>query len=334
MAKCLRRLLAACVMIWGLLTLTACHKSSPAFSQTVKIGILRVPNDVTVARQRQTLQHRCAKQGIKLEFIPFDSGVDANKALLSNSIQMATMGHTNGVVAMAAKIPVKLVWVNDILGSNEALVVRQSTPIKHWSDLRGKKIATPFASTSHYSLMMALKQQHLLGQVELMDMQTTEIVAAWKRGDIDGAYTWEPSLSELDHARRLTDSAQLAQEHHLTANITLATTTFIKQQPEVLKTILHCLNDVHIESQHQRQQIYQAAAANLQLNPATVKKQIGTSRWLASRKQRQFMQSTFTQQFYQTSRFMWQQQTLSQPVSYQTCQDFIDNQFVPKEQPK
>lgn len=334
MSKFLRRLLGGFVLICGLLSLTACQKSSQASTQTVKIGILRVPNDVTVARQRQTLQHRCAKQGIKLEFIPFDSGVDANKALLSNSIQMATMGHTNGVVAMAAKIPVKLVWVNDILGSNEALVMRQSTPIRHWSDLRGKKIATPFASTSHYSLMMALKQHHLLGQVELMDMQTTEIVAAWKRGDIDGAYTWEPSLSELDHARRLTDSAQLAQEQHLTANITLATTTFMKQQPEILKIILHCLNDVHIESQHQRQQIYRDAATNLQLTPAAVKKQIGTSRWLAGQEQCQFMQRTFTKQFYQTSRFMWQQQTLSQLVSLKTCQNFIDTQFVPKEQPK
>jgi taurine transport system substrate-binding protein len=213
------------------------HRQSPKQSteKIIRIGVLRVPNDVTAARQMGILHQQFDKRGVRCEFITFDSGVDANKALMSNSIDVATMGDTNAVVAMAAQIPAKLIWVNDVIGSNEQLVVRKNRQIHHWQDLVGKKIATPFASTSHYSLMMLLKKHHLIGKVDLIDMQTEEIVAAWNRGDIDGAYTWEPSLSNLAGQKKLIDSQKMAKDGHLTANVTLATDRFINSQPQALQ---------------------------------------------------------------------------------------------------
>ena len=66
------------------------------------------------------------------------------------------------------------------------------------SGLIGKKIATPFASTAHYSLLNALKLNGISEKdVELLDMQPADIYAAWQRGDIDAAYVWEPTLANL-----------------------------------------------------------------------------------------------------------------------------------------
>lgn len=164
-------LLVLLVCVSGFSMATGKHaKSGQPPKQVIRIGILRVPNDVTTARQTGMLKQTFQKQGVSARFVTFDSGVDANKALMSNSIDVATMGDTNAVVAMAAHLPAKLVWVNDVIGSNEQLVVKGSSKISHWQDLKGKKIATPFASTAHYSLMMLLKRHHLLGKVDLVDM--------------------------------------------------------------------------------------------------------------------------------------------------------------------
>ena len=219
--------LQALLFLCCCLVLTGCSSSNTK-PTTIKIGVLRVPNDVAVAQERKMLQAKCRHYGMKVQFITFDSGVDANKALLSNSVQLATMGHTNAVVAMAARIPVKLVWINDIIGSNEALTVRRKAHITNWDSFKGKSIATPFASTSHYSLMMLLKHHHLTGKVRVLDMQTPEIVAAWQRGDIDGAYTWEPSLSALTDGKVMINSRSMAQRGYLTANVTLATNSFMR----------------------------------------------------------------------------------------------------------
>jgi ABC-type taurine transport system, periplasmic component len=106
----------------------------------VRIGILQVPNDVSVARQRGYLDKYFASKNLKAQYIIFDSGVDANKALISGDIDFATMGDTNAVVAKSSGIDAKLVWVNDILGNNEGLVVRNNSGINSIQDLKGKKL--------------------------------------------------------------------------------------------------------------------------------------------------------------------------------------------------
>ncbi|MFD1317907.1 taurine ABC transporter substrate-binding protein [Loigolactobacillus zhaoyuanensis] len=324
-----KKLLTLMTLLFCALTLTSC--SAAAHQQpkkVVRIGILQVPNDVAAARQRQTLRQACAKLGYLVKYISFDSGVDANKALLSGSVDLATMGDTNAVVALAAKIPAKLVWINDIIGSNEALVVKKGQHIQRPQDLAGKKIATPFASTSHYSLMMYLEQHHLTGKVQLVDMQTPEIVAAWQRGDIDGAYTWQPSLDHLTGQTAVVDSAAMADQGALTANVTLATNKFRQHHRRVLRQIIAALSATHSLYQTNPSQIYHVTAQQMSITSRAAKKQIGSSKWLTAAQMPKFMTTTFLNQLYGTSQFMWRQQTLNKYVSRQQCRQFIDINFI------
>ncbi|KAF0426205.1 sulfonate ABC transporter substrate-binding protein [Pediococcus acidilactici] len=308
--------------------LNGCQKTSKETLRTVKIGVLNVPNDVLTARQDHTLVSALKKQGYRPEFITFDSGVDANKALMSNDIQMATMGHTNAVVAMSVGIPVKLIWLNDVIGSNEQLILQKGIKFSNWDDLRGKSIATPFASTSHYSLMMLLKKHHLIGKVKLYDMQTTEIVAAWKQKNIDAAYTWEPSLSNLNDGCKVVDSGTLAQSGIMTANVTLATDQFIKKEPKILETILRVLNKEHQQYQSDSKVIYRRTAEGLGVNTTITRKQIGTSQWLSREEQTRLLKGEFIRQFFKTADFMYQQQTISKQPDEQKCRQFISTKYL------
>lgn len=298
------------------------------FEKVIRVGILRTPNDVNAAKQMGMIKKSIGKMGYRARFITFDSGVDANKALMSNSIDVATMGDTNAIVAMAAHLPAKMVWVNDVIGSNEQLVLRRSLAIHHWKDLAGKKIATPFASTSHYSLMMLLKKHHLLGKVTLVDMQTEEIVAAWNRGDIDGAYTWEPSLSNLVNRTKLMDSEELSRQGYLTANVTLATNQFIKKHPTILRAFIACLSKVHDNYHHNPKTIYKSTANALGLTAKETKKQIGTATWVPSDKMKHFTNQIFRKQFFSACQFMCNQQLLNSQPTYEECCQFITSRFM------
>jgi len=313
--------------------LTGCskQKDDPKKVSVVRIGILQVPNDMAAARQLNYLKSYFSKKHITTKYIIFDSGVDANKALISGDIDFATMGDTNGVVAMSSKIDAKLIWVNDVLGSNEGLVVRNGSGIKDFKDLAGQKIATPFASTSHYSLMMTLKKHHLLNKVTLLDMETQDIVAAWNRGDISAAYTWQPTLTPmLKNGHFLINSEDLRNQNRITANITLVRGGFERSHSDLVKGLLEQLNRTHQEMQTEPKVIINAASKQNDLSYNEAKAQIGTAEWLTAKqmKNQKFLTKTFQEQLYITGKFMADQQTIDHAPTKKEIKAFVATKYV------
>ncbi|WP_390405171.1 taurine ABC transporter substrate-binding protein [Lacticaseibacillus jixiensis] len=314
------------LLLMGLLIMTGCH-SQRTSETTIRIGILQVPDDVAIARHQGYFTDLAKQQHVRIQYIPFDSGVDANKALMSGDIDCASMGDTNALVALNAGIKVKLVWINSIIGNNEGLVVKKGRGITTLADLRGKKIATPFASTSHYSLMMVLKKQHLLHQVTLIDMDTQDIVAAWQRGDIDAAYTWQPTLSQLTQTGKLlTTSATQSHQGNTTANVLLMRTAFIKSQPKLAHGILTQLDAAHQLYQHHPQQAIQAAAKQIDITPQAAKQQLGSSLLptAATQCSTRLLNGEFRRALLRTGQFMAQQQTIRSAPTLDQLIDFID----------
>lgn len=124
----------------------------------------------------------------------------------------------------------------DVAGDNEALVARNDSGITTIPELRGKRIATPFASTAHYSLLAALDQNGLsASDVQLIDLQPQAILAAWDRGDIDAAYTWLPTLDQLRATGKdLITSRELATAGKPTLDLGVVSTEFADAHPEVV----------------------------------------------------------------------------------------------------
>ena len=226
-------------------TLAACGGSGDTTSdlpEEINIGYLRVPNDEKIAKTEALFDEYFADKGIETNFLVFDSGVEANQAFASGSIDFASMGNTNGIIALSRGLDVELIWLHEILGEIEALAVRKDSGIEKVEDLAGKSIATTFASTSHYSLLQVLNEAGIADQVQLLDMQTVDIVAAWERGDIDAAYTWQPSLgSLLENGDMLVSSEQVASMGHQTANVLLARKGFTEQYPELTADFIAAL---------------------------------------------------------------------------------------------
>lgn len=199
--------------------------------------------DVTVAYQTSAEPAKVAQaddtfakdSGAKVEWRKFDSGASVLRALASGDVQIGNIGSSPLAVAASQNVPIEVFLLASQLGNSEALVVKKG--ISSPKDLIGKRIAVPFISTTHYSLLAALKHWGIKpGQVEILNLQPPAIIAAWQRGDIDGAYVWAPAVNELEKdGTVLTDSAQVGTWGAPTLDVWVVRKDFAKQHPEVVE---------------------------------------------------------------------------------------------------
>ncbi|MFW5996127.1 MAG: MetQ/NlpA family ABC transporter substrate-binding protein [Halanaerobiaceae bacterium] len=210
----------------------------------INFGILRVPNDETIAIAEGLFDKYFAEEGIKYNLRVFDSGAEANQALASGEIDFAHMGNTNAITAKSRELGVEMIWIHEVLGEIEALAVKEDSDINEVEDLAGEKIAVPFASTSHYILLNVLKEAGIEEEVELLDMKTAEVVAAWERGDIKAAYVWQPSLGKiLETGRVLVSSADMIEEGYITANVEVVRKEFSEKYPGQVVSYIACMKE-------------------------------------------------------------------------------------------
>ena len=148
-----------------------------------------------------------------IQWKKFDAGSDVVNALASGDVVIGNIGSSPLAAAASRNVPIEVFLITAKLGGSEALVVSQKSNIQSPQDLIGKTIAVPFVSTTHYSLLSALKHWGISeNQVKIINLRPPEIAAAWERGDIDATYVWEPALSKAKATGKvLTDSKQVGE---------------------------------------------------------------------------------------------------------------------------
>jgi len=136
--------------------------------------------------------------GYKINWRMFGGGGDVIRAMASGDVQIGEAGSSPLTAAASQGQDIKLFWILDDISDAEALIARKGSGVTSIKDLKGKRVATPFVSTAHYQLMVAMKLDGLDGKsVNVMNMRPPEIAAAWERGDIDAAFIWDPVLSRI-----------------------------------------------------------------------------------------------------------------------------------------
>ena len=178
--------------------------------------------------------------GWKIDWRKFDSGADVIAAIASGDVQIGYVGSSPLAAAATREVPFQTIFIAGIIGESEALVVSNKSGIKKPEDLAGKKIAVPFVSTTHYSLLAALKHWKVDPKsVEILNLRPPEIVAAWERGDIDGAYVWDPALGKAKESGSvLISSKEVAGFGAPTFDAWIAHNDLIEKNPDVVKAFV------------------------------------------------------------------------------------------------
>lgn len=323
------------------LTLAGCavdQTGQEADKPTIRVGYQTFPSGDLIVKNNRWLEDALPDYNIK--WTKFDSGADVNTAFIAKELDFGALGSSPVARGLSAplNIPYKVAFVLDVAGDNEALVVRNGTGINTIGELRGKRIATPFASTAHYSVLAALSQNGLsANDVQLVDLQPQAILAAWDRGDIDAAYTWLPTLDQLRKTGKdLITSRQLAKDGKPTLDLGAVSDEFATAHPEVVdiwrQQEARALDLIHDDPAAAAK----AIAAEIGLSPVEVSGQlkqgvyltpaeVASTEWLGS----EGKPGNIAVNLQSASQFLADQKQIPSAASLQTFQDAIYTKGLP-----
>ena len=184
-----------------------------------------------------------------IDWRKFDSGADVITAVASGDVQIGYLGSSPLAAAATRKLPVETFLIATQIGAAEALVAREGSGINSPQDLIGKKIAVPFVSTGHYSLLAALKQWNIdPAKVQILNLAPPAIIAAWKRGDIDATYVWDPALGVAkENGKVLITSGELAEKGAPTFDAWIVRKDFATKHPDIVKAFAKVTLDAYAD---------------------------------------------------------------------------------------
>ncbi len=185
--------------------------------------------------------------GLKVEYRQFDSGAKVIAAMASGDVQVALAGSSPIAAGVSQGVDMELVWIVEDIASAEALVVRNGSGIdpSDPNTLKGKKLGVPFVSTTHFHTLFALELWGIdPNELEILNLQPPQIVAAWERGDIDAAFVWDPALGKIKQSGEvMITSGELSAKGKATFDGLVANKSWAEENPEVMAKIIRVIAD-------------------------------------------------------------------------------------------
>lgn len=261
----------------------------PSVKGTVKVGYQKIPNGDLVVKDQGMLE--ACMPNAQIVWTEFPSGGAVLQGFGSGSADIAILGSSPATKGLSAplnkQMDIKVVWIQDVIGKAETLVAKDPA-VKKITDLKGKSIAVPFASTSHYSLLQALADAGMdpTKDVTLINLDPDKMPAAWAGGQIAAAWVWDPTLTELlktGHA--VMSSEDTAQAGKPTYDLEAATTKLINGNPAFLKMWAACQDAAVKQIKDNPGKAADSVGAVLGISPADVRKQFAGYTYLTAAQQ-------------------------------------------------
>ena len=293
------------------------ESTDSALPKEIRLGYFQSPNGELLAKGEKLLEKRFP--GVTIKYVQFDVCRDVNTAMASGSLDIATIGTPPGTTGIVNDLPYKIYYLHDIIGASEALVVSKNSGINSIADLKGKKIATPFGSTSHFSLLSALKQNNISeNDVTILDMAAPDIIAAWTRGEIDGTYIWQPAQSKLlaDGGKVILTSEDVAKKGAITGEFGIVSNDFAAKYPDVVKAYIDILDEATKSYKTQTDDVLKTLSTELGVSVDDTKKVMNQITVLDKSQQSQYIgtedkQGTLPQLLKDTSDFLLSQKAVT-----------------------
>jgi taurine transport system substrate-binding protein len=194
-------------------------------------------------KSRMRTGHFEKATGRKIVWRRFNSGAEVILAMASGDVDLAVAGSSPIATALCQGLDIKLVWIVEAIDTAEALIARNSTGIKRVEDLAEKRVGVPFASTTHYHLLVALERAGVdPGSPSILNLQPAAIAASWEQGHIDAAFVWSPVLDRLRKSgTALVSSGELAAAGRPTFDGLVARGDFVSSNAGFLEAFVRTM---------------------------------------------------------------------------------------------
>jgi taurine transport system substrate-binding protein len=172
--------------------------AAPVWAQdvppTVRLGYFNGPRPWILAKADGSFDKAF---GTKVEWVAFPSGAAALSSLAAKEVDISRLGSSPTVAAIVRKLPIEMIAISGVIATSERLIVRKD--IANLKALEGKTVSFPPGSTAHYALLAAFNVHKIdQSKVRLLELRPGDMLAAWQRGDIHGAYVWGPFSHQME----------------------------------------------------------------------------------------------------------------------------------------
>jgi taurine transport system substrate-binding protein len=211
-------------------------QAQAAAPEEVTIGYLNLVNAQLVTKSLGLVQKEMP--GVKINYINVGGGGDMLRAIAGDQVDFGGLGNPPTAIGVTRDLPIQGIMVLNMLDYVEAMAVRTSANIKRLEDLKGKTIAAPFGSTTHYLLMNALNDEGIdPASMNIIDLRPNDIALAWFRGDIDAAWFWEPALGRVleGDANLFMTSGMMTSRGYPTWDVGVVMNDFAEKYPDYVE---------------------------------------------------------------------------------------------------
>jgi sulfonate transport system substrate-binding protein len=212
-----RKLLAASVIALTGLAAAACSSSSssstsaassstatPSASSSSAVNLSSVTLNVgdqkgTGAEATLMAAGLLSSLPFKVNWSDFTSGPPMLEAMASGSVDIGGVGDAPPVFAASGGEGVEIVGARTTsTGDQDAIVVPKNSPITSIQQLKGKKIAYGSGSSANYQLLTVLTKAGLtVKDVDLVNLQPANALAAFTSGAVDAWDIWPPYVQQV-----------------------------------------------------------------------------------------------------------------------------------------
>ncbi|AJA49187.1 putative aliphatic sulfonates-binding protein [Clostridium pasteurianum DSM 525 = ATCC 6013] len=240
-------------LLVGILAFTACGQtnSSTNSSASNAASSTQKPKEISigyqpginhtlliVAKNQEWFEEEFKKDNIKVNFQSFVSGPPMMEAFAGGRLDFGQAGDQPSIQARANNADIKGIGVYASGYKLNTILAATGSNIKSAKDLKGKKVAVTVGSSAHMLLARYLEAAGLKqSDIQLVNLQPTDIKTSFASKNIDAAITWEPYASSIEAentAYAIGDGTGLKYE----VNLISVNNEFAKNNPDIVKRVL------------------------------------------------------------------------------------------------
>ncbi len=240
----LGRLLAIVLASTSALFAVSPAQGAEPVPEVVRISWYNNASPIVLAKADGTLEKSL---GTKIRWDYLQSGGAVLTALAAKEVDISVLGSPPTAAGLSRGLAVDVIAFEGVIAMSERLIARPE--ITSMKDLEGKRVAYTPGTSAHYALNAALKSYNIdVSRVKLISLGAADMVAAWKRGDIDAGYVWSPFVyqMETDKGHVLLSTKDLQSHGYFVWNNYLVRREFAEKYPNIvvafLKTYQECVN--------------------------------------------------------------------------------------------
>ena len=228
-------LTAALTVAWGF--------GVAAAEKPESITVAYFPEWPTANQVAQAERWYDEEMGLKVEWRPFDSGVQMADAMVAGEVDISySMGVIPFIGAVSDGAPLTAVGIAVSYAENDNCVVHRKAAIDKANahELQGKKVAVPFGTVTHYKLLRTLDFLAVdTSKLDLVDMVSAEGEKALARGDVTMACGWGGALRRMLGRNQVLMSAREQKKIGIrTFDVVAVTNDFADSHPDLVTAFL------------------------------------------------------------------------------------------------